>query len=265
MSDKTQAMLEGGRILAAIRRNLASEIVPGRRLRELDRLAGQWIRQAGGSPSFQMVRGYEHATCISVNEGVVHGIPSERLINDGDVVSIDIGLYYKGFHTDAATTAIAGQGSQENRRFLRSGKTALKLAIKEAVAGNRVGHISQAIQDSIESAGLTSVRTLTGHGVGRELHENPSIPGVLMDELDNTALLTSGQTLAVEVIYTQGADELVVLEDGWTLVTKDGALAGLFEETVLVGNGHPIIVTQESKAERKKPQTSGENTGFVIK
>ncbi len=240
-------MQEGGAILARIRRELVEAARPGTPLLALNDLAETSIRKAGGKPSFMLVPGYKHATCINLNDGVVHGIPTERKIQDGDLVKIDIGMYYHGFHTDAATTTIAGTIDADDVRFLDVGKKALKEAMQKAVSGNHIGHISEAIQGTVEGGGYTCIRSLTGHGVGKKLHEDPPIPCFLAEPIERTPQLVEGQTLAIEVIYAKGTSKLHVKEDGWTLVTGDGGKAALFEETVVITKSHPIILTKEAQ------------------
>jgi methionyl aminopeptidase len=242
-SRKIKAMREGGAILASVRRQVLSTIEPGVKLVELDKLSETMIQKAGGQPSFKMVPGYRFATCLTVNEGVVHGIPTDRKIKNGDLVSIDVGMYYRGFHTDTATTVIAGKPAKQDQKFLEVGKLALKKALSKAKAGNRVGNISKSIQSTIESVGFSCSRSLTGHGIGAKLHEFPPVPCLLIEEINKTPKLQKGQTLAIEVIYAEGSYELSLQEDNWTLVTEDGKKAGLFEETVLITANNPIVLT----------------------
>ena len=237
-------MLEGGQILSKIRQALADAVRPGTALIELEDLARALIAKAGAKPSFTMVPGYEYATCLSVNDGVVHGIPSGRKLMTGDLVSIDIGVYFKGYHTDTATTVIAGKGRSIDRLFVQTGQRALSKAINQARAGKRVGDISFAIQQEVETAGYSCVRSLSGHGIGRELHEEPAVPCLLFEEVEKTPLLQSRQALALEVIYTMGGHELTLQDDGWTLTTSDASVAGLFEKTVMITEGSPLIITK---------------------
>lgn len=255
-------MRMGGRLLAEIREELAGSVIPGAKPIELDARADRLIRKSGGKPSFKMVPGYHWASCITINEGVVHGIPTSKPLLEGDLVSIDIGMWYRGLHTDTATTVIAGAPTREKEAFLAVGRQALRRAIDQAVVSHRVGHISRAIQMTVEEKGYACITTLTGHGVGSRLHEDPPIPCVLNGKVKDTPLLKDGQGLAIEVIYTQGSPEMVLGDDGWTLSTKDGSLAALFEETIVVTEAEPLIVTVTA-AERKihNPRESGR---FVI-
>lgn len=246
--DEIILMTEGGKLLCDIRNNLLKEIKPGALPIEIDLLAQKLIAQAGGSPSFMTVNDYKWATCISVNDGVVHGIPPNTPLNVGDVVGLDVGLLYKGYHTDTSWTVfLPGQDTAQNTQvndFLKIGKEALEKAIVQARVGNRVGHISQAIQQTVEGAGFSVVRSLVGHGVGKTLHESPQVPGILTRPVNKTPELVDGMVLALEVIYNLGKPEIKFKnEDGWTLVTKDGTISGLFEHTVHVSATGPHVLT----------------------
>ena len=241
-------MTEGGTLLSQILQKLLTAVQPGAIPLEVDKLAKQLIAQVGGSPSFMTVNNYQWATCISVNEGVVHGVPTMVPFKVGDVVGVDVGLLYKGYHTDTSWTKVVQAGKSpiksEVEQFLATGETALQKAIAQAKASNRVGHISRAIQETVETAGYSVVESLVGHGIGTKLHESPQVPGVLTRALERTPLLQAGMTLAIEVIYTAGKPEIIYgNDDGWTLVTKDGSLSGLFEQTILVTDHAPRIIT----------------------
>jgi methionyl aminopeptidase len=245
-------MKEGGRKLALVFGEVVRKIKPGVSLKQLNDLAEELIIKQGGFPSFKTVKGYRWATCININEGVVHGIPNEYQIKDGDLVSLDMGMLYKGFHTDMARTLWvqnpkckfpASPAGRQNPKFLEAGKEALKAAVKAAKAGNRVGHISATIEKVIRKAGFSPVEDLTGHGVGKKLHEDPQIPCFLAQPINKTPVLQPGMTLAIEVIYTWGKPDLVLAEDSWTIKTADGKPAGLFENTVLVTKKEPVVLT----------------------
>jgi len=240
---KLAAMQEGGRRLRAVREAVIAQIKPGVQLTALEVLADKLIIDNGGQAAFKQVSGYEWATCININEGVVHGIPSAYEIQDGDVVSVDVGMIYRGWHTDTSTTVIAGRESGETGRLVKVGQEALATAIKEAKVGRRVGHISQAMERVLRQGGFNPVKTLTGHGIGRALHEFPPIPCFLEGRVEDTAVINEGMGLAIEAIYTAGRPETKVAADGWTVVTVDGSLAGLWEETVLVTAKGPVVVT----------------------
>ena len=242
---KLIAMQAGGRLLAEIKQNLVQAVKPGVQLIELDQLADKLIQQTGGEPAFKKVPGYHHATCINVNAGVVHGIPSQYSIKPSDIVSIDVGLYYQGYYTDTSTTIAVPPISQTVKKFLQLGQKALQRAIAQAQPGQRIGHISQAIEKTLIPQGYDIFVELTGHGVGEKLHQEPMIPGRLTQPLNHTPLITVGQTLAIEVIYSLGKAEMVVdPQDGWTIFAKDGKITGLFEETVAVTDSGPVILTQ---------------------
>ncbi len=254
---KTQAevaiMREGGVLLTEILTILLQKVKVGVSTKKLDELAYDLIKQTGGKPSFQTVKGYRWSTCMCVNDEVVHGIPDDYL-KPGDILCIDIGLLYKGFHTDTAwTVKVSEQNLKINQakeekidRFLKVGQEALAKAVSQAKAGYRVGHISWAIQTTIESQGYSVVKSLVGHGIGRKLHEEPQIPGFLDRKIEETPLLEEGMTLAIEVIYNEGKDQVVYKNnDGWTIVTKDGSLSAVFEQTVLVGKEKPLVLTKK--------------------
>jgi methionyl aminopeptidase len=243
---KRDAMQEGGAKLGGILQKLLAAAKPGVSLNEIEALAVRLIRQAGGTPSFKTVRGYKWATCLCVDDVVVHGVPSPYILKDGDVLTIDVGLLYKGFHTDTAWTKIVGEkATPATRKFLRIGEKALWKAISEAKGGHRVGHISRTIQEHIEGAGYTIVESLVGHGVGRQLHESPQVPGFLEDPTQRTPKLIPGMTIAIEVIYAQGKGEVVYdTGDGWSIATKDGSLSAVFEHTIAVSDGVPLVLTK---------------------
>jgi methionyl aminopeptidase len=248
--DEIKIMQTGGQMLAETLREVCASVKPGISEIELDALADKLIKEKGGEAGFKKVEGYHHATCISTNEVVVHGIPSPYKLKEGDIIGIDCGVFYKGFHTDMSET-VRVQSSKlkvhndEVDKFLKVGELALKAGISQAKVGNRVGHISKAIQDIVEAQnGYSVVRSLVGHGVGRELHEDPEIPGYLLDKIEKTPELKEGMVIAIEVIYNMGGPDLVFANnDGWTLQTKDGSLAGLFERTLAITKDGPLILT----------------------
>jgi methionyl aminopeptidase len=244
LDKKIAAMTKGGKKLAAVRQQLEKLVVPGVSLAEIEQAAQKLIKQSGARIAFNTVPGYDWATCINVNDGVVHGIPHNREIKAGDLVSIDVGLLYDGYYTDTSVTVAAGEVSETLQQFLVVGQQALQLAIAEATAGKRVGHISQAIETCLRQAGYQPVKSLTGHGIGEKLHQKPYVPGFLSGPVQKTPVLKHGDTLAVEVIYAQGNGEIVVEDDQWTISTKDGTISGLFEETVLVTDLGSVILTQ---------------------
>ena len=235
-----EMMKEGGRRLSEVMKETLSEVKPGKALFQINQKIEELILEKGGQPSFKMVPGYHWASCLNVNQGVVHGIPNDYCLKKEDLLSLDIGFFFKGFHTDMATTLCVSEGKET---FLETGKRALRKAIEAAKVGNRVGHLSQAIEKELRANGLNPIEVLTGHGVGRKLHEAPHIPCLLWGPIESTPKLEVGMTLAVEVIYAQGSPEVVLAPDNWTIETADGKLAGLFEETIVIQPEKPLILT----------------------
>lgn len=239
-----KSMKIGGVILGEVLHETLQAVKPGVSELELEKLANSLILKKGGEAGFKKVEGYSHATCISTNDVVVHGIPTKRVLKNGDIIGIDCGVYYGGMHTDMAETVAVGEVSSGVQKFLRTGKKAMYEGIKQAKLGNRVGHISKAMQDIVEAEGYGVVRSLVGHGVGRELHEEPEIPGYLTGKIEKTPELVPGMTIAVEIIYTMGSNEVIYdVDDDWTISTQDGSLAGLFERTIVVGEDGPQLIT----------------------
>jgi methionyl aminopeptidase len=245
--EEINCLKAGGKRLARVMEGVLKQVKPGERLSDLDQLAEGLIKKLGGEPSFKMVPGYHWTTCINVNEGVVHGIPDQYRIKKDDLVSVDVGIFFQGLHTDMARTVEVQTTNNKKQRvrdvFLKTGENALEKAVRAAKPGNRVGHISQAIQKSVEKAGFTPVKVLTGHGVGKELHEPPRIPCFLAGKIEETPRLKPGMVLAIEVIYIQGRPEVVVDKDDWTINSRDQTLAGLFEDTVLITPKGSLVLT----------------------
>lgn len=242
-----EIMNQGGKKLWQILQTLLSEIKPGKTGMEIEKLASELIEKSGGKASFKMVPNYHWATCICINDCVVHGIPTDIPFKEGDVVGIDIGLYYQGFHTDVSwTVQVKDQKLDQNSKietFLQTGEEALKRAIEQVKPGNRIGHISQAIQSVIEDNGYSVVHELIGHGVGKKLHEEPEIPGFEAKKLKRTPEIKEGMVLAIEVIYNVGDRDVYIDDDGWTIRTKDGKISALFEKTVAVRRGGFFVLT----------------------
>jgi len=246
-------MLRAGKILSEVLERCIEAAVPGVTELDLDTLATKMIIERGGQPGFKRVPGYHHAICVATNDVVVHGIPTNRVLSEGDIIGIDCGVYLDGYHTDMAETLRVSTinnkqltiNQKKIGKFLETGKKACFAGINQAIPGNRVGHISSAIQKIIEAEGYSVVRSLVGHGVGKNLHEKPEIPGFLSDPIEKTPKLTTGMTIAVEVIYNEKGPEVVYSnDDDWTISTKDGALSGLFERTILVENEKPRFLTK---------------------
>lgn len=238
--EKILAMQEGGEVLSTILSELLAFSQPGISLLDIETLAMKRIREVGMKPSFPTVANYQWATCLCVNEVIVHGIPTPYKLKAGDLLTTDIGLIHKGYHVDAAWSMYI-DGKDDD--FLVVGQRALKEAITQAKAGNRVGHISKAIQDVVEGAGFGVVKSLVGHGVGTILHEPPQIPGILRGSVEKTPLLIPGMTLAIEVIYAKGKPEVVYYDDDWSIATRDRSLSAVFEQTIAVTEGVPHILT----------------------
>lgn len=243
-----EIMKTGGRMLGKALNDALSAVKSGITEIELDKIAEKSITDQGGEPGFKRVPGYKHTICAATNEVVVHGIPSTRVLKDGDVICIDCGVFYQGFHTDMADTVIVGgkeKAPKEVQKFLEIGEKALWEGIKQAKAGNRVGHISKVIQDIVEGQGYYVIRSLVGHGVGRELHEAPEVPGFLHGKIEKTPELVSGMTIAVEVIYAMGTSEVAYANnDGWTIKSADDSLTAVFERSIAITDSEPIVLTK---------------------
>jgi methionyl aminopeptidase len=246
--EQIKIMKHGGHILATVLGEVMDRVVPGITELELDQYAEKRIREMGGEPGFMKVHGYHYTTCMSTNDVVVHGIPTNYVFKAGDVAGVDCGVYYKGLHTDMSDSKrVRVNGTEKKDKidiFLEVGKVALDEAIKVAIPGNRVGHISQVIQTIVEkNAGYSVVRSLIGHGVGKELHEEPEVPGYLHGKIERTPLLREGMTIAVEVIYNMGTAEVMLDSDHWTIRTEDGKIAGLYERTIAITKDGPVMLT----------------------
>lgn len=236
-------MRKGGQVLARTLAEVSGSIVPGKTTpRMLDELAERLIRDAGGIPSFKDYREYPAATCISVNNVVIHGIPNDVPLEPGDVVDLDFGVYLEGFHTDSAWTFPVGDISPDAQRLLNISRESLFQGIAKAKIGNRVGDISAAVQKYVESNGYSIVRDLVGHGIGRNLHEEPSVPN--FGKAGKGPALKEGMTICIEPMVNQGTHRVVTLPDKWTIVTADGKLSAHFEHTVAITRNGPEILTQ---------------------
>lgn len=252
-ADQIELMRQGGQKLGVILEKLLTMAHPGVVLQDIEKRAMELIHAAGATPSFTTVDGYQWATCLCINHEVVHGIPTKYALKEGDVLTIDIGLVYKGFHTDTAWTkiishqpsAVSNQQDKEKERFLEVGEKALWDAIAQAKVGNHIGHISQTAQRIVEGAGYSIVKSLVGHGVGRQLHEEPQVPNFLTGPVEKTVKLQGGETIAIEVIYARGSGAIVYCRnDGWTLGSKDRSLTAVFEHTVTVTDNGPVVLTK---------------------
>ncbi len=243
-SQELKIMEHAGKILSETMWELIKAVGPGVSELELDALAEKLIIEKGGEPGFKKVEGYKHTICISTNDVCVHGIPSAYRFKAGDKVGIDCGAYYNGFHSDMSETTVVEPVSDEVKKFIATGKKALEESIKQAVVGNRVFDISGIIQHIVEvEGGYSVVRSLVGHGVGKELHEEPEVPGYIFGRRGKSPELKEGMVIAIEVIYNMGDPDLTLDNDGWTLRTRDGSLSGLFERTIAITNKGPKLLT----------------------
>ena len=237
-----ELMREAGRILAITHHELAKEIKAGMNTKEVDRIGETIIRDYGCEPSFLNYCGYPGSICVSINDEVVHGIPNEKhIIRDGDIVSLDAGVIYKGYHSDAARTIMVGEVSDEARRLVEVTRESFFVGIRQAKAGNHIIDIGRAIQEYVEAQGFSVVRDLTGHGIGKHLHEKPDIPNYA----DARGIkLKPGMTLAVEPMVNAGEYDVAWMDDDWTVVTYDGSLSAHYENTILITEGEPEILSQ---------------------
>jgi methionyl aminopeptidase len=236
-----ETMAKAGKIVAEVLKSLKGLITAGATTKEIEQFAEERIRALGGKSAFKGYRGYPSSICTSVNEVVVHGIPSSRKLKDGDIISIDIGVYYEGFYGDAAYTFPVGTIDQETAKLLRVTEEALFLGIGMAVDGNRLYDVSHAIQEHAEKNGFSVVRTFVGHGIGRQLHEEPQVPN--FGVAGQGPRLRQGMTLDIEPMVNAGTFDVKVLEDGWTAVTQDGKRSAHFEHTVVVMPNSARILT----------------------
>ena len=230
-----------GALVAETIAHVGGLLVPGVTTDELDAAAGTFIREHGGIPTSEGYKGYPKAICISPNDVVVHGIPDDFVVHDGDVVTIDVGATLDGYIADSAYTFGVGEIDAETQRLLDVAQDALAAGIAEAVVGNRVGDVSHAIQELVEAAGFSVIRSLVGHGVGRYYHEDPHIPN--FGEPGRGPRLSEGMTIAIEPMITSGSSEVNVMDDGWTIRTVDGSMSAHFEHTVAILADGPRILT----------------------
>lgn len=233
----------------------AKEMKPGMTTMQVNHIVETFILDHGGTPSFKNYNGFPYATCISMNEAVVHGFPSDRVLESGDVISLDIGVYKNGFHGDSAYTYAIGEVSDEVKKLLRVTKESLYLGIEMARAGNRIGDISSAIQEYTEKKhGYGVVRELVGHGLGRNLHEDPQVPN--FGKRGHGSKLKPGMVLAIEPMINMGTKDVAFLRDGWTVLTKDGKYSAHFEHDVAITKDNPDILSSfasTEKAEKANP------------
>jgi methionyl aminopeptidase len=242
---KTAAEIEimraAGRIVAETLKMVGEQIRPGLTTGELDTMIEEFIRHRNAIPAFKDYQGFPASACISIDEEVVHGIPGQRVINEGEIVSVDVGSIYGGFYGDAAQTFAVGEISAEKRRLLRVTEKCLQAGVDRARDGNKLGQISAAVQKVAEDEGFGVVRQLVGHGIGRKMHEEPQVPN--FGSPDDGPVLKTGMVLAIEPMINLGTYEVKTLPDGWTFVTADGLASAHFEHTVAVTEQGPDILT----------------------
>ncbi len=235
-------MREAGRIVAITLAHVQESIKPGIATAALDALAYEIVRKHGATPSFLGYRGFPASLCVSINEELVHGLPGPRVLEEGDIVSMDFGAIYQGYQGDAALTVGVGKISEEAQELIETTRGALRAAIAQAKRGHHLGDISWAIQSYAESRGFSVVRQYVGHGIGRDMHEDPQIPNY--GQPGRGILLKPGMTLALEPMVNIGSYLTRVLDDNWTVVTEDGKLSAHFEHTIAITNGGPEILTR---------------------
>jgi methionyl aminopeptidase len=237
-----EKMRKSNAIVAAILEELSRKIRPGVKTIELDRLSEELALKKGARPAFKGYRGYPYSLCTSVNSEVVHGMPSERELKEGDIVSLDFGILNDGYYGDAAVTVPVGEITPGARKLLKITEEALYRGIAEVKAGNRIGDISAAIQGHVEAAGYSVVRDLVGHGIGKSLHEDPQVPNY--GSSGRGIELKPGMVFAIEPMVNEGAYRVEILRDGWTVVTADGKLSAHFEHSVAITENGPVILSR---------------------
>ena len=239
--EEIELVRQSAAILSEAHGAIAAEVKPGVKTGTLDTIADEFIRDHGALPSFKDYNGFPYALCISLNENVVHGFPSEYELRDGDIVSIDCGVLYQGFHSDCAYTYPVGEVTSEVEKLLRVTKESLYKGIEQAVEGNRVGDIGYAIQSFVEGYGYTVVRELVGHGLGKDLHESPEVPNY--GKRGRGVKLGVGLVIAIEPMINLGKKEVVQEADGWTIRTSDHQPSAHFEHTVAILDGKTEVIT----------------------
>lgn len=239
-----EAMKEGGDILRRVVEKLLPDVRDGVSTGELDEKARELIRAFGADTSFDKVPGYRWVLCTPINNQIVHTPPSKRVIKTGDLVTVDIGVYYKGYHTDYATTLLVGEtNNKKKNKFLEVGKETLEKALKKAGSGVFLGEISRLIDLETSKAGYKVIKQLTGHGIGRNLHEDPFVPQFLDRKIENTLVMQPGFTIAIEVIYSESTHEMKhEREDEWSIVTADGSMSAQFEHTIAITGKDTVIL-----------------------
>ncbi|MBI4402138.1 MAG: type I methionyl aminopeptidase [Nitrospirae bacterium] len=241
--DEIEVMAKASKLVAETLQALKREVRPGVTTEELDRLAEDFIRSRGGIPAFKGYRNYPKTLCASVNDQVVHGIPSKRVLKEGDIIGLDLGAIVDGFYGDSAVTVPVGAIHPRAAELLRVTEEALYKGIEQAVVGNRLSDISHTIQRHAEAAGFSVVTDFVGHGIGRQLHEEPQVPN--FGKPGQGPRLQVGMVLAIEPMVNMGSDGVRILDDQWTAVTRDGSLSAHFEHTIaILPSGPPRILTK---------------------
>ena len=243
---------ESAEILSRAHGEVAREVKPGITTIQLDKIAEEYIRDSGGEPSFKGYNGFPASLCISMNENVVHGFPSDQELKDGDIISVDCGVFYKGFHSDCAYTYPIGQVTEKVSALLKATKESLYLGIEQAVVGNRIGDIGNTVQTYVEQLGYSVVRELVGHGLGRNLHESPEVPNY--GKRGRGAKLKPGLVIAIEPMINLGTRNIVQESDGWTIRTLDRMPSAHFEHTVVVHKDKTEVVTTHKYLEENFKQ-----------
>ncbi|MFA5322512.1 MAG: type I methionyl aminopeptidase [Smithella sp.] len=242
LPDEIEKARASNRIVAEVLSRLREKVKPGVKTKDLDKFAEEIAEKRGAKPAFKGYHDYPHSLCISINEVVVHGMPSERVLEEGDIISLDFGVFYQGFCGDSAITLPVGKVNQQASRLMQITEQSLYAGIEQAKNGNRLGDISAAVQSLVEDAGYSVVRDFVGHGIGKNLHEEPQIPN--FGKKGRGIELRSGMILAIEPMVNEGEYKVQVLSDGWTVVTKDGSLSAHFEHSVAITDNGPDILSK---------------------
>ncbi|MFB3926036.1 MAG: type I methionyl aminopeptidase [Syntrophales bacterium] len=244
--DEIEKMRAGNALVADILCEIKEKVRPGVKTIELDQLSEELALKKGARPAFKGYRGYPFSLCTSINCEVVHGMPSDRAVKEGDILSLDFGIYFDGYYGDAAITVPVGHVADNAARLMSTTEEALYLAIEEARVGNRLGDVSAKIQEHVEAAGFSVVRDFVGHGIGKNLHEDPQIPN--FGVRGRGMVLKPGMVLAIEPMVNEGTYQVEVLSDGWTVVTGDRKLSAHFEHSIAVTENGPVILSRASQA-----------------
>jgi len=242
LPDEIEKARASNRIVAEVLSKLREKVKPGVRTRDLDKFAEEIAQRRGAKPAFKGYHGYPYSLCISVNEVVVHGMPSERVLEEGDIVGLDFGVCYNGFFGDATITLPLGKVSEKALKLIQVTEQSLYAGIEQARDGNRLGDISAAVQSTVEAAGYSVVRDFVGHGIGENLHEDPQIPN--FGKKGRGIELKRGMILAIEPMVNAGKYKVKVLPDGWTVITEDGSLSAHFEHSVAITDNGPDILSK---------------------